>query len=47
MAKLPWYLKEDGKPVIENGKCIQKIKVNWAYRLYAKIRYILNVCVGK
>ena len=47
MAKLPWYLKEDGKPVIENGKYIQKIKVHWTYRLYVKVRYILNVCVGK
>jgi hypothetical protein len=45
--KLPWYLKEYGKPVIENGKYIQNIKVHWIYRLYARFRYIINVCIGK
>jgi len=47
MAKLPWYLKEDGKPELENGKYIHNIKVHWIYRLYTKIRYVINVCVGK
>ena len=43
MAKLPWYLKIDGKPVTVNGEYIQKIKVHWLYILYIKVRNLLNL----
>ena len=47
MAKLPWYLKEDGKPVLENGNYKQNIKVHWLYKAYAKIRYIINITLNR
>ena len=43
MAKLPWYLKSFGKPIIEDGMYKQKIKIHWLYRLYIKFRYLLNL----
>lgn len=38
MAKLPWYLKADGKPEYKSGKLMQSIKIHWLYVAYIWIK---------
>jgi hypothetical protein len=47
MAKLPWYLKTNGEPYVENDKVIQDIKVHWIFILYMECRFLFNKCIGK
>lgn len=47
MAKLPWYLKQKGTGICEDGTTFMDIRVHWIYMIWVWIKVLPKVIAIK